>query len=38
MATLINQLFSKSQADAIQKLWEDNSLQPLLKKEIGKNS
>ena len=36
METLIDQLFIKSQADAIRTLWEDTSSRALIRKEIGK--
>ena len=36
MSALIDELFNKSQADAIRKLWEDKSSRFLLQQEIGK--
>lgn len=36
MAALIDQLFIKSQADAIRKLWKDSSSRSLIQQEIGK--
>jgi len=36
MAALIDKLFEKSQADAIRKLWEDNSSRSLIQQELGK--
>jgi len=36
MTPLIDNLFSKSQADAIRTLWEDNNSRFLLEREIGK--
>ena len=36
MAALIDSLFSKNQADAIRKLWEDQNSRLLLEQEIGK--
>jgi hypothetical protein len=36
MSTLIDRVFSKSDADAIKKLWQDNSSRLLLMQEVGK--
>ena len=36
MTPLVDKLFSKSDADAIRKLWQDNSSRLLLMQEVGK--
>ena len=36
MATLIDKLFSGSQADAIRSLWEDKNSRLFIEQEIGK--